>query len=165
MGLVRYPNYLKNNLDFSLKYKGFNALVEYVNTAAYNLQGSALNNNASVLLDTTQISEFLVLGNAYNVQLGYVFKYDFSLDLRYGQSFKEFSFNGNSILRNYDSMGVGFTKYFSNRAVKTQLLARYINFVTRWIIKHRMFIANKILILISLSKLFFQQFFVQFQLL
>ena len=128
LGLVRYPNYLKNNLDFSLKYKGFNALVEYVNTAAYKLQGSALNNNASVLLDTTQISEFLVLGNAYNVQLGYVFKYDFSLDLRYGQSFKEFSFNSNSILRNYDSMGVGLTKYFSNRAVKTQLLARYINF-------------------------------------
>ena len=128
IGLARFPNYLKNNLDFCLKYKGFSMLIEYVNTAAYNLQGVALNNNATVLLDTTQISEYMVLGNAYNIQLGYVFNKDISLDFRYGQSFKEFGFNSNSVLKNYDELAVGVSKYFSERAVKAQLFSRYLNF-------------------------------------
>ena len=119
-GENRLPNYLKNNVDILFKYKGFNFLVEYVNTAAYNLKGTTL--------DTTQISEKLVLGNAYNIQLGYLFKGDFSMDFKYGQSFKEFQFNNNSLLGNYDSMGIGLTKYFSKRAVKAQLMARYLNF-------------------------------------
>ena len=123
----KLPNYLKNNIDVLVKYKGFNFLLEYVNTAAYNLQGTAINPSGT-LLDTTQISEYLVLGNAYNVQLGYLFDNDLSIDIRWGQSFKEFSFNENSILKNYDSMALGISKYFSKRAVKTQLMARYLNF-------------------------------------
>ena len=128
IGLARFPNYLKNNLDFCLKYKGLSMLIEYVNTAAYNLQGTALNNSATVLLDTTQISEYMVLGNAYSVQLGYIFNKDISLDFRYGQSFKEFGFNSNSVLKNYDELAIGITKYFSGRAVKAQLFSRYLNF-------------------------------------
>ena len=124
---TKLPNYLKNNLDLLFKYKGFNLLVEYVNTAAYNLQSTA-KNTSGTLLDTTEISEYLVLGNAYNLQLGYLFKNDISLDLKWGQSFKEFKHNESSVLRNYDSMGVGFTKYFSERAVKAQLMGRYLNF-------------------------------------
>ena len=123
----KLPNYLKNNIDVLVKYKGFNFLLEYVNTAAYNLQGTAINPSGT-LLDTTQISEYLVLGNAYNLQIGYLFKNDLSIDLRWGQSFKEFSFNENSILKNYDNMALGISKYFSKRAVKTQLMARYLNF-------------------------------------
>ena len=123
----KLPNYLKNNIDVLVKYKGFNFLLEYVNTAAYNLQGTAINPSGT-LLDTTQISEYLVLGNAYNFQLGYLFENDLSIDIRWGQSFKEFSFNENSILKNYDNMALGISKYFSKRAVKTQLMARYLNF-------------------------------------
>ena len=123
----KLPNYLKNNIDVLAKYKGFNILFEYVNTAAYSLQGTAINSSGT-LLDTTQISEYLVLGNAYNIQLGYLFENDLSVDLRWGQSFKEFSFNENSILKNYDNMAFGISKYFSNRAVKTQLMGRYLNF-------------------------------------
>ena len=52
---------------------------------------------------------------------------DWSLDLKYGRSYYEFE-ETYSILQNYDSMGAGITKYFSNRAVKTQLMANYINF-------------------------------------
>ena len=123
----RLPNYLKNNIDVLAKFKGFNFLIEYVNTAAYNLQGTAINTYGT-LLDTTQISEYLVLGNAYNFQIGYLFENDLSVDIRWGQSFKEFSFNDNSILKNYDNMAFGISKYFSNRAVKTQLMGRYLNF-------------------------------------
>ena len=68
------------------------------------------------------------MGNAYNIQLGYLLKNDLSIDLRWGMSFKEFSFNENSILKNYDNMAFGISKYFSNRAVKTQLMASYLNF-------------------------------------
>ena len=123
----KLPNYLKNNLDMLIKYKGFNLLFEYVNTAAYNLQGSAINPSGT-LLDTTQISEYLVLGNAYNLQLGYLLKNDLSIDFRWGQSFKEFTFNENSILKNYDNLAFGISKYFSKRAIKTQLMARYLNY-------------------------------------
>ena len=83
--------------------------------------------SGSLLLEPTQISQYLVLGNAFNLQAGYLFKSDWSLDLKYGRSYYEFE-KVNSILQNYDSMGAGITKYFSNRAVKAQLLASYVNF-------------------------------------
>ena len=67
-----------------------------------------MNNSATVLLDTTQIMN-MVLGNAYSVQLGY--NKDI-LDFRYGQSFKEFGFNSNSVLKNYDELAIGITKVF-----------------------------------------------------
>ena len=127
IGDRKLPNYLKNYVDILIKYKGFNILFEYVNTAAYNLHGSYLNSGSSVLLEPTQISQYLVLGNAYNVQGGYLFKNDWSIDAKYGQSFYEFE-ETYSLLQNYDSMGAGITKYFSNRAVKTQLMANYLNF-------------------------------------
>ena len=126
-GVFKLPNYLKNYIDILYKYNGFNFLFEYVNTAASNLQGTSLNSAGSLLLEPTQISQYLVLGNAFNLQAGYLFKSDWSLDLKYGRSYYEFE-KANSILQNYDSMGAGITKYFSNRAVKAQLLASYVNF-------------------------------------
>ena len=127
IGERKLPNYLKNYVDILVKYKGLNILFEYVNTAAYNLQGSYLSSTSSILLEPTEISQYLVLGNAYNVQGGYLFKDDWSIDAKYGQSFYEFK-ESYSLLQNYDSMGLGITKYFSNKAVKTQLMARYLNF-------------------------------------
>ena len=127
IGNRKLPNYLKNYLDILYKYKGFNILFEYVNTAAYNLQGTSLNSTGSLLLEPTQISQYLVLGNAFNIQGGYLFKSDWSIDLKFGRSYYEFE-QTYSILQNYDSMGAGITKYFSNRAVKTQLMASYVNF-------------------------------------
>jgi hypothetical protein len=127
LGLNRFPNYLKNYIDLLFKYKGFNLLAEYVNTAAYELDGSSIN-AAGDPLEPTQISNYLVLGNAYNIQVGFLFKGDWSLDVKWGQSFREFD-NDNSLLVNYDSMGGGLTKYFSDRAVKTQLMATYYNFL------------------------------------
>ena len=126
-GNKKLPNYLKNYVDVLLKYKGWNVLFEYVNTAAYKLQGSLLNSSGSNLLEPTEISQYLILGNAYNLQVGYLFNSSWSLDAKWGQSFYEFK-ETYSLLQNYDSMGGGITKYFSNRAVKTQLMANYINF-------------------------------------
>ena len=108
--------------------KGFNLLAEYVNTAAYELDGSSINAAGTDLLEPTEISTYLILGNAYNIQVGYLLKGDWSIDAKWGQSFKEFD-NDNSLLVNYDSMGGGLTKYFSERAVKAQLMATYYNFV------------------------------------
>lgn len=127
IGNRKLPNYLKNYVDILYKYKGFNILFEYVNTAGYNLQGTSLNSTGSLLLEPTQISQYLVLGNAFNIQGGYLFKSDWSIDMKFGRSYYEFE-QTYSILQNYDSMGVGITKYFSNRAVKTQLMASYVNF-------------------------------------
>ena len=128
LGLNKFPNYLKNYVDLLFKYKGFNLLAEYVNTAAYELDGSSINIAGTDLLEPTEISTYLILGNAYNIQVGYLFKGDWSIDAKWGQSFREFD-NDNSLLVNYDSMGGGLTKYFSERAVKAQLMATYYNFV------------------------------------
>ena len=114
IGVNTLPNYLKNYVDFMFKYKGFNFLAEYVNTAAYNLQQTPLYADGS-LLEPKEISKYLILGNAFNIQGGFLFKGDWSIDAKYGRSYYEFD-HPNSLLRNYDSMGGGITKYFSKKS-------------------------------------------------
>ena len=120
------PNYLQNYVDIMLKYKGFTLLGEYVNSAAYNLDGSYIDAFGTLLVPT-QISEYLILGNSYNLQSGYLFKGGFSLDFRYGQTFPEFE-NENSLLQPLDVMGIGITQYLNSNQAKIQLLVNYLNY-------------------------------------
>ena len=120
------PNYLQNYVDIMLKYKGFTLLGEYVNSAAYNLDGSYIDAFGTLLVPT-QISEYLILGNSYNLQSGYLFKGGFSLDFRYGQTFPEFE-NENSLLQPLDVIGIGITQYLNSNQAKIQLLINYLNY-------------------------------------
>ena len=113
-GVFKLPNYLKNYIDILYKYNGFNFLFEYVNTAASNLQGISLNSAGSLLLEPTQISQYLVLGNAFNLQAGYLFKSLLSLDGRFTRlSPDKFSFMNNATFYNRKNCyEIGCSKYF-----------------------------------------------------
>jgi len=114
------PDYSQLYLDFLLKYKGFSLLAEYVDASAKHLDLAYTDENASTILIPTQISEFLVLGESYSIQTGYVTKKGLSFDLRYESVTPEFDSNTASILGDTNSYTFGVTKYFDNNNLKMQ---------------------------------------------
>ena len=118
-GKVKLPDYRKFYEDILFKYKGFSLLGEYVNTTATSLKSSFLDLGASRPLYLTEISEYLVLGDGYNVQVGYVTKSGYSLDLRYEKLNQEFD-NNASILLDQEAYTLGLTKYFKGNNLKIQ---------------------------------------------
>lgn len=118
-GKVKYPDYRKFYTDILLKYKGFSFLGEYINTTAASLNGSFLNAGATRPLYLTEISEYLVLGNGFNIQTGYVTKSGYALDFRVEKLNQEFD-NNASLLLNQEAYTIGFTKYFKGNNLKIQ---------------------------------------------
>ena len=118
-GRVQLPDYRKFYEDILLKYKGFSLLGEYINTTATSLSNTFLNAGATRPLYLTEISEYLVLGDGYNIQAGYVTKSGYSLDLRYEKLNQEFD-NNASILLDQEAYTVGLTKYFKGNNFKIQ---------------------------------------------
>lgn len=116
---IKSPDYRKFYEDILFKYKGFSFLAEYVNTTASNLEGSFLNAGATTPLLITEISQYLVLGNGYNLQTGYVTKSGYSLDLKYEKLNQEFE-NKDSLLKNKEAYTLGLTKYFKGNNLKIQ---------------------------------------------
>ena len=118
-GKEKHPDYRKWYGDILFKYKGFSFLAEYVNTTASNLEGSFINKIVTTPLYITEISKYLVLGNGYNIQSGYVTKSGYSLDLKYEKLNKEFE-NKDSVLSNQEAYTLGLTKYFKANNLKIQ---------------------------------------------
>tara|TARA_E500000178_G_C16995379_1_gene742901 strand:- start:740 stop:2080 length:1341 start_codon:yes stop_codon:yes gene_type:complete len=131
------PDYQKYGVDFLFKYKGFSMLGEYLNTKANIPSDIAyyIRNNGTLSTTVTE-GEFnyplnkMMLGSAYNIQMGYIFKNLFSIDARYTH-FKpdEYSFlnNGTFYSRpNYYTLG--FTKYLDNNySLKIQGSITYVD--------------------------------------
>jgi len=111
-----------------LKYKGFSFLGEYVNSSASDLGTPFLDTNGSDILAPTQVSEYLVLGDSYSLQTGYVTNSGYSLDLRYEKTNPEFENNLNSILPDSNSYTIGLTKYFVGNNLKLQASYSKIDF-------------------------------------
>lgn len=127
-GTNNLPDYRQVYADILLKYQGFSFLAEYANASATNLDGTFINAVATVALQPQQISQYLVLGESYSLQTGYVTKSGYALDLRYEESTPEFSNFGNSLLAAYDSFTLGFAKYFDGNNLKIQASLQQINF-------------------------------------
>ena len=87
----------------------------------YTSNGANGLNNADLILLPTQISNYMVLGNQYNFQLGYLTNSGVSIDVRFGESTPEFEANQNSILAANKIFAAGLTKYISKN-IKFQLL-------------------------------------------
>jgi hypothetical protein len=115
----KYPDYRKWYGDILLKYKGFSFLGEYVNTSALSLEGSFVNTAATSPLFLSEISNYLVLGNGYNIQTGYVTKSGYSFDVRYEKLIRELD-NVTSLLTNQDAYTLGLTKYIKGHNLKIQ---------------------------------------------
>jgi len=120
-GAQKLPNLSKLSADILLKYKGFSLLAEFMNTSASNLSGVYLDStNSAKILRPGQISEYLVLGNAWNVQLGYVTKSGYALDVRYENLQPEFDKQARSVLQKANARTIGLTRYFSDNRLKLQ---------------------------------------------
>lgn len=126
IGNENLPDYSQIYVDFLLKYKGFSFLGEYVNSSASNLERTYTDDAGNDILAPEEISEYLILGDGYNFQAGYVTKNGYSIDFRYALTKPEFQ-NSNSILFDSDSYTFGFTKYFKSNNLKIQASFTSIN--------------------------------------
>jgi hypothetical protein len=134
------PDYTKYGADFMIKYKGFSMLGEYIKTEAYVpkdiTQRLRNNGSTSTTFDVNGIQDVenyvkgrMMLGTAYNIQLGYLFKNGFSVDGRYTQlEADDNSFLNNGTFYNrpeYYTIGLG--KYLArNYGAKIQASYTYV---------------------------------------
>jgi hypothetical protein len=76
----------------------------------------------------TEISTYLMLGNAYNVQLGVALENGWAVDARFGQTFPEFAAEQPaSQLQVIDALGGCLTWHCNEQALKLQLAADFWN--------------------------------------
>jgi hypothetical protein len=129
-GKEQLPHYLKNNIDILAKWKGASLLAEFTNAAAYQLDGAFTSASLGTLLLPTEISRYLMLGNAYNIQAGYLMKNGLQIDARLGQTFPEFDGSG-SVLEVIDAIGGCLTWHVAEHALKLQLSGEYLNYQNR----------------------------------
>ena len=134
------PDYTKYGADFMIKYKGFSMLGEYIKTEAdvpKDITQRVRNNGStSTTFDVNGIQDVenyvkgrMMLGTAYNIQLGYLFKNGFSVDGRYTQlEADDNSFLNNGTFYNrpeYYTIGLG--KYLArNYGAKIQASYTYV---------------------------------------
>jgi len=134
------PDFSKFGIDFLFKYKGFSALGEFVKSAAsvpgditqrVRVDGSVTSNfEVNGVQDVENyVKGRMILGEAYNFQMGYLFKSGFSVDGRYTRlNADEHSFLNNATFYNrpnYYTLGV--TKYLArNYGAKIQADYTYI---------------------------------------
>ena len=141
------PDYTKFGFDLLFKYNGFSALAEYIKTAAtvpYDITQRVRNSNGSITSDFTPgedgdgdlndmvnyVKGRMMLGEAYNIQMGYLFKNGYSIDGRYTHLIAdEHSFLNNATFYNRPNYySIGLSKYLSrNYGAKIQASWTYID--------------------------------------
>jgi hypothetical protein len=121
-GQQSLPDYTKYGIDFLFKYNGFSALGEYVkssSTVPANIIERLRNDgstSSSFLVNNIQdvegyVNGRMMLGEAYNIQMGYLFKSGITIDSRYTHlRADENSFLNNATFYNrpnYYTLGIG----------------------------------------------------------
>lgn len=119
-GALFLPDYRQWFVDMVAKYRGFSLLVEYGMATATDLEGSFINEAASIPLVPNQVSEYLALGSGLHTQLGYVTKSGWGADLRYAQVTPEFGTNPFSIVEETSAYALGLARYVKGNALKVQ---------------------------------------------
>ena len=131
------PDFIKYGVDFLFKYRGFSALGEFVKTAATVPSDitQRVRNDGSIStnfeVDGVQdvenyVKGRMMLGQGYNIQMGYLFKNGFSIDGRYTHldaDTHSFLNNGTFYSRpNYYTLGI--SKYL-DRSYGAKIQASY----------------------------------------
>jgi hypothetical protein len=121
-GQQSLPDYTKYGIDFLFKYNGFSALGEYVkssSTVPANIIERVRNDgstSSSFLVNNIQdvegyVNGRMMLGEAYNIQMGYLFKSGITIDSRYTRlKADKNSFLNNATFYNrpnYYTLGIG----------------------------------------------------------
>ena len=140
LGNESLPDYIKMGFDFMLKIRGFSFLGELQKTSSIVSDEitQRVRNNGSLENTFTingqdnvvnYINNRMMLGSAYNLQMGYLFKNLISLDLRYTHiESDEFSFLNNGTFYNRPNYyTIGCSKYFArNYGFKIQASVTYV---------------------------------------
>ena len=121
-GQQSLPDYTKYGVDFLFKYNGFSALGEYVKSSS-TVPASIIervrndgSTSSSFLVNGVQdvesyVNGRMMLGEAYNIQMGYLFKSGITIDSRYTHlRADENSFLNNATFYNrpnYYTVGIG----------------------------------------------------------
>src|SRR5690606_23213578 len=74
----------------------------------------------TALLQPQEISTYMILGNAFNLQSGYVTKTGYSLDVRYTMLRPEFPDHTDGLLADTKTYTVGLSKYMKGNDLKVQ---------------------------------------------
>lgn len=128
------PDYIKFGIDFMFKYKGFSMIGEYVNGKANVPNGITqrvrVDGSTTTSFDVNGVQDVpnyvkgrMMLGEAYNLQLGYLFKNGISVDGRYTfLNADEHSFLNNGTFYNRPNYyTLGLSKYLGrNYGAKIQ---------------------------------------------
>ena len=96
-------------------------LFEYADSYTSNLDQIYVDDNIFDILIPQHISEHLVLGDSYNIHLGYIIESGLGVDLRYEMANPEFDINTDSLLQSFNSYGFGISKYLDGNNLKMQL--------------------------------------------
>lgn len=120
------PDYMKYGVDFLLKYRGFSILGEIVHADGYvptDITQRVRNNGSiSTNFDVDGVQDVanyvkgrMMLGTGYNIQMGYVFKNNFSIDARYCHlDGDDYSFMNNGTFYNRPNYyTIGVSKYLA----------------------------------------------------
>lgn len=123
-GEAAYPDYQKISADIMIKYRGLTLLAEYVNATAAGLEGLYYDPAPSAQLFPRKIAEYLVLGNGFTFQGGYLFRRNWAVDLRYDLVLPEWTEKQELLQKTWSVKG-GVSKYFIDNRLKVQLLGTY----------------------------------------
>jgi len=119
-GSPAYPNYRKVFFDALFKFKKFSAMGEYGIATASNLDHLFTSLASSQFLLPTQISQYLNLGQGFNIQLSQFVYPKWEVFTRYAAVQPEFAGNGASLVKDMQKTTLGFTRYISGNAAKIQ---------------------------------------------
>ena len=135
------PDFIKMGADMMLKINGFSLLAEYQKTSSVvpdDITQRVRNNgtvSSSFLVNGEEsvknyINGRMMLGSAYNIQMGYLLKSLYSFDIRFTHlESEEFSFLNNGTFYNRPNYYTfGFSKYFArNYGFKVQASITYVD--------------------------------------
>lgn len=107
---LQRPDYRQLYMDILVKYRGISLLGEYCVSTATGLQGSFVNDLATIPLVPTQISEMLALGRSWNIQMGYQ-RSGWGIDVQLANVQAEFAENPNSVVPDMQAWKLGITRY------------------------------------------------------
>ena len=122
LGQQSLPDYTKYGIDFLFKYEGFSALGEYVKSKSTvptdiveRLRNDGSSSSSFLVNGVQDVESYvngrMMLGEAYNIQMGYLFKSGITIDSRYTHlKADENSFLNNATFYNrpnYYTLGVG----------------------------------------------------------
>ena len=122
LGQQSLPDYTKYGIDFLFKYNGFSALGEYVKSESTvptdiveRLRNDGSSSSSFLVNGVQDVESYvngrMMLGEAYNIQMGYLFKSGITIDSRYTHlKADENSFLNNATFYNrpnYYTLGVG----------------------------------------------------------